>query len=93
MDATAVEIEAGPGLFKATGSVITFPGFLKVYAEGRDDEEKKDSEEPEVQAEEREGVLPAMKPGDVLSLKSLAPRRHFTQPAASIYRGDARQDA
>jgi DNA topoisomerase-1 len=80
MDATAVEIEAGPGLFKATGSVITFPGFLKVYAEGRDDEEKKDSEEPEVQAEEREGVLPSMKPGDVLSLKSLAPRQHFTQP-------------
>ncbi|MBI1864293.1 MAG: type I DNA topoisomerase, partial [Nitrospirae bacterium] len=80
MDATSVEIEAGPGLFKATGSVITFPGFLKVYAEGRDEEEKKNSEEPEAQAEEREGVLPAMKAGDVLSLKSLAPRQHFTQP-------------
>ncbi|MGD9145991.1 MAG: type I DNA topoisomerase, partial [Anaerolineae bacterium] len=45
LDQTSVDIAAGPAvgekpyLFRATGSVVKFPGFLKVYEEGREEEE------------------------------------------------------
>src|SRR3990172_5948829 len=39
-DQTTVEIEAGKGLFRATGSVIKFPGFTIVYMEGKEEEEE-----------------------------------------------------
>jgi DNA topoisomerase-1 len=61
-----------PYLFRATGSVIKFPGFLKVYEEGREDEDA---------AEEGEGVrLPTLEKGEVLDLVQLLPKQHFTQP-------------
>ena len=44
LDQTVVEIAAGPYLFRASGSVLKFDGFLKVYEEGRDD--KAEEEEP-----------------------------------------------
>ena len=69
MDTVTADITAGPGLFRASGSVIKFPGFLKVYQEGRDNEEK----EPEQQ-------LPPLVTGQSLGLQSLEPKQHFTQP-------------
>jgi DNA topoisomerase-1 len=78
LDQTLIEIAAGPAagekpyLFRATGSVIKFPGFLKVYEEGREDEDA---------AEEGEGVrLPTLEKGEVLDLVQLLPKQHFTQP-------------
>src|SRR6185369_9348877 len=44
--------------FVATGEVIKFDGFLKVYMEGTDDEN----------SEDQEGILPPMKIGDALSM-------------------------
>ena len=77
-DQTVVDILAGPGegerpyLFRATGSVLKFPGFLKVYQEGRDEGE---------QTEEGEGVqLPPLQPDERLTLIRLLPKQHFTQP-------------
>ncbi|MGI9860408.1 type I DNA topoisomerase [Moorella naiadis] len=69
MDTVTVDITAGPGLFRATGSVIKFPGFLKVYQEGRDGEDK-----------EQEQRLPPLATGQSLELQSLEPKQHFTQP-------------
>ena len=61
-----------PYLFRATGSVIKFPGFLKVYEEGREEEEQPD---------EGEGVrLPPLQKDEVLDLVQLLPKQHFTQP-------------
>ncbi|MGC9333288.1 MAG: type I DNA topoisomerase [Anaerolineae bacterium] len=78
LDQTSVDILAGPPagekpyLFRATGSVIKFPGFLKVYEEGREDEE---------QEEEGTGIqLPALSKGEELELVQLLPKQHFTQP-------------
>lgn len=78
LDQTSVDIPAGrPGekknyLFRATGSVIKFPGFLKVYEEGREEEEKE---------EEGQGVqLPPLEKGEELDLVQLLPKQHFTQP-------------
>ena len=72
-DQTDVSIQAGRVEFKATGSIIKFPGFLAVYQESKPEEAKKGDE-----AEEE--VLPALHEGEVLEVKSLQPTQHFTQP-------------
>jgi DNA topoisomerase-1 len=79
LDQTSVDIDAGPAagekpyLFRATGSVVKFPGFLKVYEESR--------EADEAPQDEGEGVrLPPLTQGERLDLVQLLPRQHFTQP-------------
>ncbi len=70
LDQTTVEISAGSGFrFRANGTVIRFPGFMKLYIEGVDDE-----------SEEKEGVLPPLAEGEELTLVKLLPEQHFTQP-------------
>ena len=56
---------------RASGTVITFPGFLKLYEEGKDDE-KSDKEE--------EQTLPQVTEGMPLDLQKLSPDQHFTEP-------------
>ncbi|NPV72270.1 MAG: type I DNA topoisomerase [Pelotomaculum sp.] len=68
-DTTNIDIKAGEYLFRANGSVMKFPGFMKVYTESRDDEEK-----------EEEKLLPELKEGEEIEARSLTPRQHFTQP-------------
>ena len=58
--------------FVATGEVIRFDGFLKVYMESTDDEAP----------EEQEGLLPAMKKGDKLKLNEATATERFTYPPA-----------
>ncbi len=59
-------------LFRATGSVPKFDGFLKVYEEGKDARDEED--------EELKHKLPKVEPGEALKLKSLEPEQHFTEP-------------
>lgn len=59
----------GKATLRATGSVMRFDGFLKLYQEGRDDEE-----------EEGENRLPPLKEGQALQAKEITPEQHFTQP-------------
>src|SRR6266403_1762339 len=40
-DATAVDIEAGTCRFRATGQILKFDGFIRVYTEGREDEQRR----------------------------------------------------
>jgi DNA topoisomerase I len=58
--------------FRASGTVITFPGFLKAYESGRD--------EPSEEDEERR--LPALTVGQTLEASSLEPQGHETSPPA-----------
>ena len=71
-DQTTIDIEAGRFLFRATGSVLKFDGFLKVYQEGRD--EKAEDED------EAERKLPLVEKGETLKLNRVAPEQHFTEP-------------
>ncbi|WP_276199909.1 type I DNA topoisomerase [Chelatococcus sp. XZ-Ab1] len=70
---TTVDIEARAGgrllELRATGQVVTFDGFLKLYQEGRDDEEDEESRR-----------LPAMKAGDALEKREIRATQHFTEP-------------
>src|SRR5207237_2206408 len=43
-DQTTIDIEAGRFLFRASGSVLKFDGFLRVYEEGRDEKSEEDEE-------------------------------------------------
>ncbi|OGT98590.1 MAG: DNA topoisomerase I [Geobacteraceae bacterium GWC2_48_7] len=54
---------------RAAGTVIRFPGFMKLYIEGVDDQD-----------EEKEGLLPPMNEGEQLKLNEILPEQHFTQP-------------
>ena len=70
-DTMAVEINAGKYLFKTNGSKIRFSGFMTVYVEGNDEE-----------LEEKDVILPELEEGQKLSLVSLEPNQHFTEPPA-----------
>jgi DNA topoisomerase-1 len=70
LDATTVDIAAGKRfVFRASGQVIRFPGFMKLYIEGTDDTE-----------EEQEGTLPSLEEGEAVQRQELLPDQHFTQP-------------
>lgn len=73
-DQTTIDIDAGRFVFRATGSVQKFDGFLKVYQEGRDDKGQDDDDENE------ERKLPLVEAGDRLKLNSITPEQHFTEP-------------
>ncbi len=71
-DQTTIDITAGRFIFRATGSVQKFDGFLKVYQEGRDEKTEED--------DEADRKLPLVQEGEVLELNSIAPEQHFTEP-------------
>ena len=73
-DATTVDIQAGDYLFRATGSVIKFKGFIEVYVEG------KDAENGRTILNGKEVELPNLEEGDELELIKLVPNQHFTEP-------------
>ncbi len=75
LDATTIDVKAGPYLFRATGSVVKFDGFRRIYMEGKDDPIANSSE-----SEEENVNLPIVKEGDALDLRKLEPKQHFTQP-------------
>ena len=74
-DATTIDIKADNYLFRATGSVIKFNGFRRIYMEGRDDIATNENE-----SNEENINLPTIKEGDTLNLRKLEPKQHFTQP-------------
>ena len=71
-DQTTIDIGAGRFIFRATGSVQKFDGFLKLYQEGRDEKTEED--------EEAERTLPPVEKGETLALNKITPEQHFTDP-------------
>jgi DNA topoisomerase I len=76
-DQTTIDVNStgrsgAPYVFRATGSVMKFDGFLAIYEEGKD---QKDDEDDELKHK-----LPAVSEGEELKLRSLKPDQHFTEP-------------
>lgn len=71
MDQTTIDISAGEYLFRATGSVIKFDGWLKLY--GKEDEDE---------GAEKNQPLPKLSEKQLLNLIQLIPGQHFTEPPA-----------
>jgi DNA topoisomerase-1 len=73
LERTTVEIGAADGQvgLRATGQVVLFDGFLKVYEEGRDEPAEDDADARR---------LPQIARGDALATAGVTPEQHFTQP-------------
>ena len=76
-DQTTIDVSAKGNngddyLFRATGSVLKFEGFLKVYKEGKDQIDEEDEEEKH--------RLPLVTEGERLRFKAIRPEQHFTEP-------------
>jgi DNA topoisomerase-1 len=77
LDQTTIDINAkGKSgtdyIFRATGSVLKFDGFLKVYEEGKDQKDEDD--------EDLKTKLPLVTEGEKLKFKEITPEQHFTEP-------------
>jgi DNA topoisomerase-1 len=75
LEQTSVDIEAETPrkeIFRATGQTVKFDGFIRVYTEGKDDED----------SGEIEGKLPKLEKEMPLALEELKPVQHFTEPPA-----------
>ncbi len=72
LERTTVEIASADGQvgLRATGQVVLFDGFIRVYEEGRDDSVLDDDDKR----------LPHIAPADKLAKRSILPEQHFTQP-------------
>jgi len=70
-DLTTIDITADKYLFRTQGSIMKFPGFTRVYTEGRDDT---------AEGDENGKTLPPVSEGEELTLLSLNPQQNFTQP-------------
>lgn len=73
LERTNVKIEANnhSDIFTASGEVIKFEGFLKVYLEGNDEDD-----------EEQEGMLPAMKSNEKLQNNYITATERYSRPSA-----------
>lgn len=71
-DTVNVDIKAGDYLFKASGSKIKFDGYLTVYADNNEDEASDD--------EDRKSNIPDIEEGELLEVRQIDPKQHFTQP-------------
>ncbi len=69
LDTVAVELSNGSVVFRATGSTVKFPGFMKVYVEGTDDPK-----------DEQQRLLPDFVEGERVFSKDIEGKQHFTQP-------------
>lgn len=69
MDTMTVDLVNEGVLFRANGSKIKFPGFMKVYVEGTDDNTK-----------DEDMLLPNIEEGMSVTSTEIDPKQHFTQP-------------
>ncbi len=77
LDQVAVDVTSADKqiTFRATGSVVVFEGFLKVYREDRDD-----APAPGTEDEDNERLLPDVTEGEDMKRQAVRPDQHFTQP-------------
>ena len=79
-DQTTVDIEVSQYTFRATGSVLKFAGFTRVYQESRDDSPAADGSVPEEVLDGKRQPLPKLTANEPLDLRAIEPKQHFTEP-------------
>ena len=71
-----IRVQGNQTVFQATGRVIDFPGFLRVYVEGSDD--------PQAELADKETLLPAVEEGQSVNCRNLEAKEHKTLPPARL---------
>jgi DNA topoisomerase-1 len=69
LDTVRIDLVNNNVTFRANGSVVKFPGFMKVYIESNDDG-----------TEEKDRLLPELLEGEQVVIENIIPDQHFTQP-------------
>lgn len=77
---TKFEISAGKGIFYANTSKIVFDGFLKAFEPGDEAIEQEDENNKNESFDEEIGAVPELQLKEVLPLKELHSKQHFTEP-------------
>jgi len=72
-DTLSIKLTAKETVFRASGSVLKFDGYLAVYSKNEDSE--------------KDVKIPLLKVGDKLTAESFAPAQHFTQPPPRFSEG------
>lgn len=63
----------GANYFRATGSIITKPGFLSIYQEAEEQQTEQNTDNPQEK-------LPPLEKGQKITIKAINPHQHFTEP-------------
>ncbi len=72
LDTVSVDLACGSdNTFRANGSTIRDPGFMRVYIEDKDEPKKDDN---------KENILPPLTEGDIVDLQEIRLEQHFTEP-------------
>ncbi len=72
LDVTTADIRGGDRfIFRASGQVIRFPGFMKLYIEGSDENGA---------GQDDDKLLPSLSENEAVTCRELVPEQHFTQP-------------
>jgi DNA topoisomerase I len=71
-DTTTLDFDLGRYLFRSTGSIVKFQGFMVLYKEAREEGDSKPLED--------EQALPALEQGTKVPVKAVTPSQHFTEP-------------
>jgi DNA topoisomerase-1 len=75
LDHTTVDIDAKQYRFRATGSIVRFPGFTALYEESAPETQTQDTD-----TEGKNLTLPPLEVEQTVQSKALLPKQHFTQP-------------
>ncbi|TQV80643.1 type I DNA topoisomerase [Denitrobaculum tricleocarpae] len=74
-----IDVDVGQATLRATGSILTFDGFLKLYQEGKDDQKDANAGE-QSEDDDKDRRLPKLTEGDRPTRDAIEPEQHFTQP-------------
>lgn len=80
IEQTSVDIQAGEGIFRATGQRILFPGFLALYPKRLEAIEGKAQTEETESENEVDQLLPKLTEGEKLNCLEVLQDQHFTEP-------------
>jgi DNA topoisomerase-1 len=73
-DQTTIDMDRGIAQIRASGQVMKFAGYTKVYEVAETDDAKAEA------AEQADKLLPPVEVGEIVKLESIRPEQHFTQP-------------
>ncbi|NVB81000.1 MAG: type I DNA topoisomerase [Kofleriaceae bacterium] len=73
-DQTTIDMDRGQAVLRANGQVMKFAGYTKVYEVAETDDAKAEA------ADAADKLLPPVEVGDAITLESIRPEQHFTQP-------------
>jgi DNA topoisomerase-1 len=79
-DQTSVDLGVGEAMLRATGQIMKFPGFTRVYTESEGDEDAASGKPDPNKADSDDRLLPPLTEGQEVTFIKVDGEQHFTQP-------------